>query len=488
MEDKPVEKKEEEKEEEELNFENGSIIANRYRISAYIDEGNYGKVYKVEDKNDNNKEYALKVLIKEKTSKENIQVFKHEIDILYEINKNDNKYLPKLYYHYNPPQNEIKRNYFVIDYAKGGCLFDYLKKGISLSNERIKKFLFKKIVKGVKNCHQANICHLDIKAENILLDENYNPIIVDFGFAEKIKNDKGEKIKMKGRKGTKYTMCPQMVLKKLEYFGDDADIFSLGATLFLIVYEYFGFDLAYKNDAKYKFIYKNDNIGYWNEFSRGNTLSNEFKELYFKMVAFEPRERPSIDDILNSSWLEEINILEEKDNDEYKKLVDEYKKRMGEIYAEINKIEEINAEAYNEASQNNRGIEDDDITRYFNDKTKLKKLSKNKMNLNYCVKIKGYIDPVKFMNLLGTKIQQKFKKNCFIEHSKKNFKYQIIFENDEDEFEDIEIENNETIIKMQLYDAGNKNYILHFIKKAGDIKEFYDYFLAIKEIIKKILN
>ena len=487
MEEKPIEKKEEEKE-EELNFENGSIIANKYKISAYIDEGNFGKVYKVEDINDNNKEYALKVLIKEKTSRENIQVFKHEIIILDEISKNDNKYLPKLYYHYNPPENEIKRNYFVIDYAKSGCLYNYLKKGISLSNERIKKFLFKKIVEGIKNCHKANICHLDIKVENILLDENYNPIIVDFGYAEKIKNEKDEKIIMKGRRGTKYTMCPQMVLKNLEYFGDDADIFSLGAILFLIVYEYYGFALAYKNEAKYKYIYKDDNIGYWNQFSRGNSLSKEFKELYFKMVAYDPLKRPSIDEILNSSWLEEINILEEKDNDEYKKLVDEYKKRMGEINDEINKIEEINAEAYNASNKKNRGIEDDDITQYFNDETKLKKLSKNKINLNNCVKIKGYIDPVKFMNLLGTKIQQKFKKNCFIEHSEKKFKYQIIFENDEDEFEDIENENNETIIKMKLYDAGNKNYILHFIKKAGDIKEFYDYFLAIKEIIKNILN
>ena len=76
MEDKPIEKKEEEKE-EELSFENGSIIANKYKISAFIDEGAFGKVYKVEDIDDNNKEYELKVLIKEKTSRENIQVFKH---------------------------------------------------------------------------------------------------------------------------------------------------------------------------------------------------------------------------------------------------------------------------------------------------------------------------------------------------------------------------------------------------------------------------
>ena len=486
MEEKPIEKKEEEKE-EELNFENGSIIANKYKISAYIDEGNFGKVYKVEDINDNNKEYALKVLIKEKINEKNIEDFRKEIEILQQFTHINNKYLPKLYYYYNPPPNTLKRNYLVIDLAKRGNLFYYVKTGIFNIYKNFAKIIFKKIVQGIKNCHKANICHLDIKIENILLDENYEPIIVDFGYSKKIKNEKDEKIPIKGFIGTKYSMCPQIILDE-SYFGDEADIFSLGTVLFLIVNGFYGFKVAYEENKIYKYIYENDFDGYWKRIDPLGHLSDEFKKLYFKMVAFEPGERPSIDEILNSAWLKEINILEEKDNEEYKKLIKEYKKKMTETYEKIYDIEDVEAPKNSEIFIGHRALDDDSIVQFFNDETKLKKLSKNKINLNNCVKIKGYIDPVKFMNLLGTKIQQKFKKNCFIEHSEKKFKYQIIFENDEDEFEDIENENNETIIKMKLYDAGNKNYILHFIKKAGDIKEFYDYFLAIKEIIKNILN
>ena len=486
MEEKPIEKKEEEKE-EELNFENGSIIANKYKISAYIDEGNFGKVYKVEDINDNNKEYALKVLIKEKINEKNIEDFRKEIEILQQFTHINNKYLPKLYYYYNPPPNTLKRNYLVIDLAKRGNLFYYVENGIFKIYKNFAKIIFKKIVQGIKNCHESNICHLDIKIENILLDENYEPIIVDFGYSKKIKNEKDEKIPIKGFIGTKYSMCPQIILDE-SYFGDEADIFSLGTVLFLIVNGFYGFKLAYEGNKIYNYIYENDFDGYWKRIDPLGHLSDEFKKLYFKMVAFEPGERPSIDEILNSAWLKEINILEEKDNEEYKKLIKEYEKKMTETYKKIYDIEDVEAPKNSEKSIGHRALDDDSIVHFFNDETKLKKLSKNKINLNNCVKIKGYIDPVKFMNLLGTKIQQKFKKNCFIEHSEKKFKYQIIFENDEDEFEDIENENNETIIKMKLYDAGNKNYILHFIKKAGDIKEFYDYFLAIKEIIKNILN
>ena len=254
MEEKPIEKKEEEKE-EELNFENGSIIANKYKISAFIDEGAFGKVYKVEDINDNNKEYALKVLIKEKINEENIEDFRKEIEILQQFTHINNKYLPKLYYHYNPPPNTLKRNYLVIDLAKRGNLFYYVKTGIFNIYKNFAKIIFKKIVQGIKNCHKANICHLDIKIENILLDENYEPIIVDFGYSKKIKNEKDEKIPIKGFIGTKYSMCPQIILDEF-YFGDEADIFSLGTVLFLIVNGFYGFKLAYEGNKIYNYIYK----------------------------------------------------------------------------------------------------------------------------------------------------------------------------------------------------------------------------------------
>ena len=47
---------------------------------------------------------------------------------------------------------------------------------------------------------------------------------------------------------------------------------------------------------------------YWNlkEFKELN-LSHEFKNLVIKMLAFNPNDRPTIDEILQSPWLQEIN-------------------------------------------------------------------------------------------------------------------------------------------------------------------------------------
>ena len=44
-------------------------------------------------------------------------------------------------------------------------------------DEDLSKVLFYKIFNAIKKCHDSNICIRDIKLENILLDDNYNPIL-----------------------------------------------------------------------------------------------------------------------------------------------------------------------------------------------------------------------------------------------------------------------------------------------------------------------
>ena len=54
-------------------------------------------------------------------------------------------------------------------------------------------------------------------------------------------------------------------------------------------------------------------------------ISQEFRDLYAKLVAFNPKERPRIKYILKDPWLDEINKLTKE---EYKKLEDEFFKFM----------------------------------------------------------------------------------------------------------------------------------------------------------------
>ena len=60
------------------------------------------------------------------------------------------------------------------------------------------------------------------------------------------------------------------------------------------------------------------------------------------------------------------------------------------------------------------------------------------------IKIKGNLNPVKFMNSLVNKIKSKFEQNCIIEEKKNKLKFKVYFDEDEENNEEKE-ENEEKI-------------------------------------------
>ena len=321
--------------------ESQKIIDDKYIVIKKIGEGGFGDVYLTDKINDNTKKYVVKVLKKERASLKDKERFLHEIEILKKLSKDKNKYTPYLYEYgegyikeeKNTEENPIKQLYLVINYASKGSLFDYMNdKSFNGFEEKHAKIIFKKILEGIQFCHEANISHLDIKIQNILLDENFNPIITDFGLSEEIKDNNGAEILLEGMRGTQNYLCPQMWKKGTKWRGIEADIFSLGALLFKLVTNKWGFMTSTKKDNFYKnILFKNYNC-YWNAVKSqiNKDLSPEFKNLYIDMIIFKPDKRPRIKDILNGPWMKEINDL---NNEEYQKL--EY-----EVIKEFFKLEE----------------------------------------------------------------------------------------------------------------------------------------------------
>ena len=204
----------------------------------------------------------------------------------------------------------------IYEKAPKSILFNYIKQG--RLSERQAKLLFKKILNGVQAIHNANICHRDIKLENILFDENYNPKIYGFYLSCINANNLQQQV------GTLRYMAPE-ILNHQPYDGFKADIFSLGQLLFNLVTRMFGFQSSNDNDQFYTFIRNHQINAYWNQEQFQNlNLTNDFKDLFIRMVAFNPNERPRIEEILNHQWMQEINNLnQDKLNNLEQELVDE---------------------------------------------------------------------------------------------------------------------------------------------------------------------
>lgn len=71
--------------------------------------------------------------------------------------------------------------YFVMEYAKGGELFKKVAKG-KLKEEVAWKY-FRQLIDAVDFCHSRGVYHRDLKPENLLLDENDNLKVSDFGLS-----------------------------------------------------------------------------------------------------------------------------------------------------------------------------------------------------------------------------------------------------------------------------------------------------------------
>ena len=68
-----------------------------------------------------------------------------------------------------------------------------------------------------------------------------------------------------------------------------------------------GFKSSNDDDQYYAFIRNHQINEYWNQEQFQNlNLTNDFKDLYIRMVAFNPNERPIIEEILSHPWMEEI--------------------------------------------------------------------------------------------------------------------------------------------------------------------------------------
>ena len=205
----------------------------------------------------------------------------------------------------NPP---INKDYIVYENAPKLDLFSYLNAGNNHGfGERQAKLIFKKILLGVRVMHNANICHRDLKPGNILFDNDFNPKIYGYHFIHTNENNLNEFM------GTINYAAPEILLRN-PYNGIKADIFSLGQILFNLVTGRLGFNNANMQDNLYRLIILHQYIEYWERIQENIPLnaSQEFRNLFLSLVAFDPNERSTIDQILNSPWMNEINNLNEQ--------------------------------------------------------------------------------------------------------------------------------------------------------------------------------
>lgn len=184
----------------------------------------------------------------------------------------------------------------MLEYVPGGLLFDVCQ-NLGSMGEDGGRFFLSQMLDVLDYMHGKGVVHRDLKLENILVDDQMNLKVADFGFATFKKIDK-----LKSYRGTMTYMAPEIKEGKV-YDGKKIDMFSTGVILFIIVQGIFPFKEAKKDEYFYNLLMKQDYATYWKK-TGGENLSPDFKDLILKLFAYDGSTRPEVAEIRNHPWMQ----------------------------------------------------------------------------------------------------------------------------------------------------------------------------------------
>ena len=260
-------------------------------ISQQIGNGFIGKVYKIQCLESPNTQLIIKVF----NSNDNIYYNKEKEILLKFINTD---YIIKLRTYEiilnNSPVLEYNSRYLLFDYLEHGNLYQYLQYMNSfdqISEEYVKSFC-DKLLKALKKIHGNNICHNRLDISNILLDNEFNPVIIHF--TEAFDVDKNN-----------------------NYFRKD--FVGLANILAMLMTQGYFLHCKYNKSEKYfeitdsaKKKYKDST--FWKRVNQAMHIPPAFIKFFNALIKTK---NINIDDLYNLEWLAElknINYLNEIEN------------------------------------------------------------------------------------------------------------------------------------------------------------------------------
>lgn len=191
-----------------------------YSRTEVIGQGKFGVVYKGFHRQ-TKQVVAIKVLELDTNYDEVVDV-QQEIQFLADL-----KQAPNVTHYYGLFLVGTKL-WIIMDYCAGGSIRTLLKAGVF--EERYIALVVREVLLALLAVHKLGVIHRDIKAANILITNEGNVQLCDFGVAAQLTSNALKRTTMAG---TPFWMAPEVIREGAQY-NMKADIWSLGITIYEI--------------------------------------------------------------------------------------------------------------------------------------------------------------------------------------------------------------------------------------------------------------
>lgn len=187
--------------------------------------------------------------------------------------------------------------FIVLELVTGGELFDKIVSEGKFPEE-MARFYFHQLVEGVEYCHGLGVCHRDLKPENLLLDENGNLKISDFGLSALYVGDPDAEGTSRQELlhttcGTPNYVAPEVLADK-GYDGKKADVWSIGVILYVLLAGFLPFD-----ESTIVALFAKIQAAH---FTYPSWFTPEVRALLDKVLIADPKERISLSQLKKDPW------------------------------------------------------------------------------------------------------------------------------------------------------------------------------------------
>ncbi|XP_071529014.1 maternal embryonic leucine zipper kinase-like [Panulirus ornatus] len=261
-----------------------AALEGQYELHETIGSGGFAKV-KLATHILTGEKVALKIMDKKQLGEDLPRIYL-EIDAMKQLS---HQHVCKLYQVLETDSKLI----MVLEYCPGGELFDYIVERDRLEEDEARMF-FRQITSAVAYVHNMGYAHRDLKPENLLLDDDQQLKLIDFGLCA---NPAG------GMDQSLATCCgspayaaPELVSGR-HYLGSEADIWSMGVLLYALLCGFLPFD-----DENLGALYRKIQSGVY---ENPEWLSPGSCSLLASMLQVNPKRRITVTELLTHPWLVE---------------------------------------------------------------------------------------------------------------------------------------------------------------------------------------
>lgn len=265
-----------------------TVIGGHIILGHVLGSGGFGKVYSGYDSR-KKLNVAVKMIDKEFVKNDGIQAYvEREINMMRRMK---HPHVVRLL----EAIETTKAYNLVMELASNGELFDKIVDSQRFDEKTARNY-FQQLISAVHYCHKHNIVHRDLKAENLLLGDENQLKVCDFGLSRYTKEGKfnDNEVLFTSLAGSIDYQAPE-VLKECGYEGSACDMWSCGCILFFMLCGYLPFTDRSDGLTRKRILSCQYN-------KQNRYLSSGASDLIARLLERDPAKRFTTSDVIQHSW------------------------------------------------------------------------------------------------------------------------------------------------------------------------------------------